>query len=189
MSISSQKNLPVNIFKAFTLLTLVLGLSACKALPTQSKACTVPGGPDLEVAISEAKTDLSGVCNYRYDDYFAQLLAIAKGDPKAENRRLFSDFLVWSNQQGLLSKRQAEDRYNRYFNLKFVAMRGDYNNCASICPNKQDLMRTMEQELVDKELGLLQISSDRTSYQRADRLFQETELVLEATCSACQANQ
>ncbi len=178
-----------NLLKAAAVLAALIGLSACKALPTQSQACTVPGGPNLEVAVAEAKTDLSGVCNYRYDAYFTQLLDIAKGDPKPENRQLFSDFLVWSNQQGLLSKRQAQDRYNRYFNLKFIAMKGDYNNCASTCPNKQDLMRNMEQELVDKELGLLQISSDRLSYQRADRLFQETELVLEATCSACDANQ
>ena len=163
-----------------------MDLSACKALPTQSQACSLPGGPDLNAAIAEAKDDLGGVCGYRFDDYFNQLLSIAKGDPKPENRRAFSDFLVWSNQQGLLSKRQAQDHYNRYFNLKFVAMQGDYNNCSSICPNKQQLLRSMEQELVDKELGLLQISRDRTGYQRADRLFQETELVLEATCSACE---
>ncbi|MEH6813189.1 MAG: hypothetical protein V7677_11725 [Motiliproteus sp.] len=178
-----------NVLKAALLISALIGLSACKALPTQSQACTVPGGPDLETAVAAAKTDLSGVCSYRYDDYFTQLLDIAKGDPKPENRQVFSNFLVWSNQQGLLSKVQAQDRYNRYFNLKFISMKGDYNNCASTCPNKPELMRKMEQELVDKELGLLQVSSDRLSYQRADRLFQETELVLEATCSACQADQ
>ncbi|MCW8884374.1 MAG: hypothetical protein OQK12_03845 [Motiliproteus sp.] len=175
--------------KGLIVLVALLGLSACKALPTQSQACTLPGGPDLTSAVGQAKDDLSGVCSYRYDDYFHQLLEIAKGDPKPENRRVFSDFLVWSQQQGLLSKRQAQDYYNRYFNLKFVAMQGDYNNCSSLCPNKKQVLRTMEQELVDKELGLLQISRDRTGYQRADRLLQETELVLEATCSACESEQ
>ncbi|KRT58155.1 hypothetical protein Ga0076813_12925, partial [endosymbiont of Ridgeia piscesae] len=36
--------------------------------------------------------------------------------------------------------------------------------------------------------GLLKISRDNSGYQRADRLLQETELVLEATCTACRSN-
>ena len=32
-------------------------------------------------------------------------------------------------------------------------------------------------------------STDADSYYRADRLFQEVELVLEATCTACAANR
>jgi hypothetical protein len=43
----------------------------------------------------------------------------------------------------------------------------------------------MKQELGDKELGLLKVSADRRTYQRAMQLYNETELVLEATCSAC----
>jgi len=45
----------------------------------------------------------------------------------------------------------------------------------------------MEAELADKERGMLQASLDRDGYYRADRLFSETELVLEATCRACEA--
>jgi hypothetical protein len=46
-------------------------------------------------------------------------------------------------------------------------------------------MRAMGRELEDKEQGLLRVSADRRNYTRASRLFQETELVLEATCEAC----
>ena len=55
---------------------------------------------------------------------------------KPENKRVFSEFLVWSSDQGLLSKRQAEDYYNRYFNVKFMSMKGDYNNCSHTCPEQ-----------------------------------------------------
>ncbi len=176
---------PKQTARALIALLAVLALSACKALPSRSATCTVPAGPDLESAVATARTDLSGVCSYRFDDYFEQLLEIAEGDPGPENRQLFSDFLVWSHQQGLLSKSQARDRYNRYFNLKFVSMKGDYNNCSSTCPARRQVIGNMEQELVDKEQGLLKISRDRLAWQRADRLFRETELVLEATCNAC----
>jgi hypothetical protein len=48
-------------------------------------------------------------------------------------------------------------------------------------------MDDMETELADKERGMLQAALDQEGYYRADRLFSETELVLEATCRACEA--
>ena len=47
----------------------------------------------------------------------------------------------------------------------------------------------MERELSQKERGLLKVSTDADSYYRADRLYQEVELVLEATCTACTAGR
>ena len=95
----------------------------------------------------------------------------------------------WSSDQGLLSTRQAQDYYNRYFNVKFMALRGDYNNCSHTCPNKQKVLFDMERELSDKERGLLRVSTDNAAYYRADELYQEVELVLEATCTACEAGR
>ena len=48
-------------------------------------------------------------------------------------------------------------------------------------------MRDMERELTDKERGLMKVSLDNAGYYRADELYQEVELVLEATCTACSA--
>ena len=117
------------------------------------------------------------------------MLTIAEGDPKPENKRAFSEFLVWSSDRGLLSKRQAQDHYNRYFNVKFMSLRGDYNNCSHTCPNRNKVLLDMERELTDKERGLLRVSLDNQGYYRADELFQEVELVLEATCTACAARR
>lgn len=146
-----------------------------------------PQSKNLSNAIDAAQTSLVNGCHAHFDRYYDDLLAIAEGDPKPENKRAFSEFLVWSSDTGLLSTRQAQDYYNRYFNVKFMALKGDYNNCSHTCPNKQKVLFDMERELSDKERGLLRVSLDNEGYHRADQLFQEVELVLEATCMACAA--
>jgi hypothetical protein len=165
--------------------TIITSLVACNSNPTQSTACSLPEGTNLERAISAARSDLEGGCEHQFDAYFQRLLTIAEGDPKRENKASFSDFLLWANDTGLLSKRQARETYSRYFGTKYVSLISDYSVCSQTCPRQSDVMHEMNRELADKEQGLLRISADRPSYTRASNLYQETELVLEATCRAC----
>jgi hypothetical protein len=166
---------------------LAYGSLLLGACASTKPACDSPQARDLARAIESVQASLSGGCAAHFDRYYDDLLTIAEGDPGPENKQAFSEFLVWSSDQGLLSKRQAQDYYNRYFNVKFMALRGDYNNCSHTCPNRQRVLVDMERELSDKERGLLRISLDNQGYYRADELYQEVELVLEATCSACAA--
>lgn len=166
---------------------LAMLLTACASIRPAN--CESPQARNLDRAIASVQDSLADGCEAHFDRYFGDLLAIAEGDPRPENKRAFSDFLLWSNDQGLLSKRQAEDYYNRYFNVKFMSLRGDYNNCSHTCPNKRRVLSDMEHELTEKERGLLKISLDSNGYYRADELFQEVELVLEATCDACAAGR
>jgi hypothetical protein len=149
--------------------------------------CGSPQTKNLNSAIADVQDSLSNGCAASFDRYYDDLLNIAEGDPKAENKRVFSEFLVWASDEGLLSQRQARDNYNRYFNVKFVSLQSDYNNCSHTCPRRDRVMINMERELSDKERGLLKVSQDSASYYRADELYQEVELVLEATCTACAA--
>lgn len=174
----------IRTFFAATILSVFV--ASCASSPP---TCLSPQTRDLSGAISAVQSNLSSGCQASFDRYYDDLLTIAEGDPRAENKRVFSEFLVWSSDQGLLSKRQAEDYYNRFFNVKFMSMRGDYNNCSHTCPNKKKVLLDMERELSDKERGLLKVSLDNESYYRADQLFQEVELVLEATCTACAAGR
>ena len=162
-------------------------VTACATTPPL--ACNGPQTLNLRSAIDEVQTSLTAGCESSFDRYFNDLLTVAEGDPKPENKRAFSDFLVWSNEQGLLSRRQAQEYYNRYFNVKFMALQGDYNNCSHTCPRKDKLFAEMERELSDKERGLLKVSLDNDSYYRADELYREVELVIEATCRACAGRQ
>jgi len=164
---------------------MMTALTACNSNPPQATACSLPEGPDLDRAISAARFDLETGCEHQFDQYFQRLLTIAEGDPKKDNKAAFSEFLVWANEEGLLSKRQARETYTRYFGVKYVSLISDYSVCAQTCPRQEAVMREMNRELMDKELGLLKVSADRREYFRANRLFQEAELVLEATCEAC----
>ena len=169
------------------LLTVVasgLLMTSCASSPPP---CNSPQTKNLNAAMSDVKTSLTGGCTAHFERYYDDLLSIAEGDPKVENKRLFSEFLVWSSDQGILSQRQARDYYNRYFNVKFVSLQSDYNNCSHTCPRRDRVMLNMERELGDKERGLLKVSLDNAGYYRADELYDEMNLVLEATCTACAA--
>lgn len=168
---------------------LLVGVMLLTACATPPPPCNGPQTKNLNAAISDVKRTLNKGCAAQFDRYYDDLLTIAEGDPKAENKRLFSEFLVWAGDEGLLSQRQAKNYYNRYFNVKFISLQGDYNNCSHTCPIRDRVMLNMERELSDKERGLLKVSLDNDSYYRADKLYQEVELVLEATCTACAAGR
>ena len=178
----------IRTFWTTTRLTFVLSaLWLGAGCATTTPECALAETSNLDSAISSAKSNLQAGCVAYFDSYMDQLLVIAAGDPAPENKRTFSDFLVWSADSGLLSKRQAQETWNRYFNVKFVSLQGDYNNCALTCPIRGEVLGNMERELADKERGMLQASLDQDGYYRADRLYSEAELVLEATCRACSA--
>ena len=162
-------------------------LASCATIPPP---CLSPQTRNLGHEVEDVKSNLrGGACAAHFDRYYDDLLTIAEGDPKPENKRIFSEFLVWAGDEGLLSQRQAREYYNRYFNVKFMSMQGDYNNCSHTCPRRDRIMLDMERELSDKERGLMKISLDSAGYYRADELYQEVELVLEATCTACSASR
>ena len=174
--------------KTMSLLTAVsvLLVASCATSPPP---CDSPQTRNLGAAVDDVKDSLAAGCAAHFDRYYDDLLRTAEGDPKPGNKRVFSEFLVWSAEEGLLSQRQAKDYYNRYFNVKFMTLQSDYNNCSHTCPRRDRIMLDMEHELSDKERGLLKVSLDNDGYYRADELFQEVELVLEATCTACSAGQ
>lgn len=175
-----------NIMSMFFVVLASLTLSSCV---TTVDVCSVPLKSGLGNAIREAEDRLSNGCEYSFDSYFAQLLDIAMENPAAENKRQFSDFLVRASDTGIISKRQAKSIYNRYFNIKFVSLTGDYNTCSQTCPTRRKILAEMRGELLDKELGLMRASLDNASYYRADNLLKEAQLVLEATCRACEAGK
>jgi len=161
-------------------------LSSCANSPPP---CGGPQTKNLDAAMSHVKRSLNDGCAAHFDRFYDDLLTIAEGDPRPENKRRFSEFLVWAADTGLLSQRQAREHYNRFFNVKFVSLASDYNNCSHTCPRRDRVMLDMERELSDKERGLLRVSLDNSGYYRADELYREVELVLEATCTACSAGK
>lgn len=168
---------------------LVLALAGGCATTPPPAMCSMPGSRDLESAIAHTQQELLRGCEASFDAYLDALMSIAEGDPGADNKMRFSMFLVWAADNGILSRRQSQELYNRYFNVKFVSLLGDFNNCAYTCPQQDTFMDAMQAELADKERGLLRVSEDRDGFYRADRLLKQAELVIAATCEACAAGE
>lgn len=185
----AQHRLPRTALAAVVLATLLLG--GCNTDTTRTVSCPMPEGHDLDTAMAAVKQSIATerkTCAPYFESYVQRLLTIAEADPKPENARTFSEFLVWASDEGVVSKRQAREIYNRYFNVVFVSLQSDYNVCTQTCPRQTIVMADMSRELADKERGLLKISADNKAFYRADNLMKETELVLEAACNACRAN-
>ena len=163
-----------------------LALAGCESTQSTTQCSGTLTG-SLEQAAFEAEDRIAAGCAYEFDAYFGDMLAIAEANPSAENRAVFSDFLVRQHEAGTISKRRARALYNRYFGVKFVSLQGDYNTCSQTCPVRDSVLSDMRTELQHKERGLLRAAEDSQSFYRADTLMKEAELVLEATCRACEA--
>ena len=120
---SPDRSLRLIICGALASMTL-LGCDSLPTRPAKASACVAPSTNQLGAALKQAKDSMSAGCQAHFDRYLTRLLEIAEGDPQPDNKRYFSEFLVWSTDQGLISKRQARAHYNRYFSPKFVVLAG-----------------------------------------------------------------
>ena len=163
-------------------------LCACANRRHYTPSCTLPSGVNLEEALDHSRADLGRLeCEQMFDGYYDRLLDVAKRDPDIENRRRFSEFLVWANEQGIIDKIQARNYYNRYFNTTFMSLPDDFNVCSS-CPDtaRRDLEVELQKELTQKEEGLLRACQDKQAYYAASDQYNSILLLLDATCTACQ---
>ena len=169
--------------RIFALVTVLL--ASCQTTPPP-QSCTLPQGKNVERAFSHARSQLSQRdCHFRFDEYFQALLNIASGDPDQKNSEQFSEFLLWANEQDIITKVSAKEHYNRYFGTKFVSLPNEYSNCSYTCKVQDEISRKMQDELRDKERGLLKVTNDKRKFAEANSLYQSTLTLLDATCEAC----
>lgn len=174
--------------KTFVIITIfVLLLMSCGSRPYVNPSCTLPSGVNLEEALVHSREDLAHLeCEVLFDSYYGRLIEVAKRDPGMENKRKFSDFLEWANNEGIIDKIQARNYYNRYFNTTFMSLPDKYNVCSSCAErNQKDLEIRLEEELGQKEEGLLRACQDKNAYYIAVDQYNSIMLLLDATCTAC----
>jgi hypothetical protein len=175
--------------KNMLLLITVFGfiISSCSNRTYVNPSCTLPSGVHLDEALTHSKEDLGHLaCETMFDGYYVRLIEVAKRDPDIQNKRKFSDFLEWANEQGIIDKIQARNYYNRYFNTTFMSLPDDFNVCSSCSEKTQrDLEFQLEAELGQKEEGLLRACQDKDAYYRAADQYNSVMLLLDATCTAC----
>lgn len=151
-----------------------------------SYTCTRPHGKNVASAFVHARNELSNAeCKGRYHEYFASLIEISSGDPGRHQGANFESFIDWSITQGLLNMREAKDLYTRYFGIKYISLQNDFSSCSSTCRVKDKTFVDMQEELVDKEKGLLQVLGNKTAYAKANHLNGALRTILDATCDTC----
>lgn len=187
-----MKNTVIEFFKIF-ILAMALSVTAAGCVtekpvsPARVDNCPLPSGNLIDRAFETAKSTLSNTdCRYRFDEVIASLLNVCKGSPEMKNKELFSNFLEWTEKEGIISSIQAKQYYTRYFSQRFVSLPGDYQTC-SYCSHFKTILGQCKNELRDKELGLLKVCGDKATYANAYSDLQKIELIFEATCSACEA--
>ncbi len=149
--------------------------------------CTLPTGHLVDEAFDQAKRTLSrSDCVYQFDAIFKALLNIAEGDPDESHKKKFYELLKWAKEDGMISKLKAQEYYTRYFTHTFYSLPRDYNTC-TYCPKLSQIMRDLKNELNQKALGLNRICKDQMRYAKAAGDLQTLDLILEATCKACES--
>jgi hypothetical protein len=171
----------------FIMVILGLLILSCQTQQYLKPACTLPSGVNLEEALAHSRKDLGHLeCEPMFDNYFVRLIDVAKRDPDLENKRRFSEFLEWAHDQGIIDKIQARSYYNRYFNTTFISLPDDYNVCSSCTgETKKNIEDQMENELRQKEEGLLRACRDKSAYYKASNQYNSILLLLDATCTSC----
>ena len=167
----------------------ILGLLtlSCENRKYLQPACTLPSGVNLEEALEHSRKDLGHLgCEPMFDSYFVRLIDVAKRDSDLDNKRRFSEFLEWVHDQGIIDKIQARSYYNRYFNTTFISLPDDYNVCSTCAEEtKKNIENQMENELRQKEEGLLRACRDKSAYYIASDQYNSILLLLDATCKSC----
>ncbi len=189
MSIYRRKAI-VFMLSAFVMLTIQFG---CAQNQNQFQAapavqyCTIPSGHLVDEAFEQAKSTLSRPdCVYRFDEIFKALLNIAEGAPDEGHKQKFYELLEWSRNGGLISKVSAQEYYTRYFHHMFYSLPREYQTC-SYCPRLSQIMKDLQDELKQKAQGLNRICKDKIGYAKAAGDLQTLDLILEATCKACES--
>ncbi|OQY11949.1 MAG: hypothetical protein B6I31_03990 [Desulfobacteraceae bacterium 4572_19] len=164
---------------------ITVGCAPKEPTPAVANTCPIPTGFLVDEAFATAKSTLSNPeCRYKFETIFSALLNTCSGAPELRNKELFSQLLVWSKNEGIISKIQAKEYYTKYFSSRFISLPGDYSTC-SHCPRLRSIMAECKSELQAKELGLLKACNDKLTYNKAFGDLDKIELILEATCSAC----
>lgn len=180
-------NLITRIVTNTVLVASLVSLSACASLGSsrdKGTRCELSGTQKLELAVSEAQEKLESGCTREFSGYYNRLLQLGAGFPKPENAAVYQDFLRWSVNQGIISRVQAGERYDRYFSSKFSGLSDSRSVASAVCPNLDGTLADLRSELADKETGLQGILGQANRFQEATRLYYNLQLNLSAICAA-----
>lgn len=181
-----MKTIPI-ILRGSALAVALLTLGACSQQSRHDYAyCELSATNNVDRLFSEVSDKLEDShCHYHFDAYRQRLVSAAKGAPGPENEARFADLLRQSIDRGIISKRQGQEVFSRYFDAEFYVVKAEPRSSCSSLRHKQDLGAAMREELAFKREGMLEILDDEQRFRRAQRHYSDLNLVFDAVEVAC----
>ena len=124
-------------------------------------------------------------CHYSWQGYRDRLLQVAKGSPGPENEARFAGLLRESVDRGIITKRQAQEAFSRYFDPEFYAVKLEPRSSCTSLREKDRLTAAMRAELAYKREGMLEILDDEERFSKAQHHYNDLNTVFEAVSTAC----
>ena len=179
----------MNLLLKTTTLAFALSLAACSQVPKKDSAeCQLSDTNNVDRLFAEVSRKLSNrACQYSFPQYQERLLAAAKGDPGPENEARFAGLLRQSIDLGVISKRQGQELFSRYFDPEFYVVKAEARSSCSSLREKDALYAEMRLELADKREGMLEVLADQERFRQAQHYYSDLNMVFDAVNAACLA--
>ncbi|MDJ0878585.1 MAG: hypothetical protein QNI86_08230 [Halieaceae bacterium] len=176
------------IIRAGGIVTFLLAVAACSQQPRQDLSqCQLSGTNNIDRLFAEVSDKLKvPACHYSFPRYRERLLLAAKGSPGQENEARFAGLLRESVDIGIISKRQAQETFSRYFDPEFYVVKVEPRSSCSSLRKKDALYAAMREELAFKREGMLEILDDEARFRQAQHHYNDLNMVFEAVSTACE---
>ena len=173
--------------RAGAVIVALAAVSACGQLPQKSTAdCSLGNTNNVEKLFAETSEKLeTAACHYSFPQYRDRLIAAAKGAPGPENEARFANLLRQSIDQGIISKKQGQETFSRYFDPEFYVVKSEARSSCSSLRKKDQLYADMRTELAHKREGMLEILNDEERFRKAQHYYQDLNTVFDAVDAAC----
>ena len=175
------------IQQAAAVIVALSALAGCSQTPEKTLAeCSLSNTNNVDRLFAEVSDKLeSSSCQYSFPQYRDRLLLAAKGAPGPENEARFADLLRQSIELGIISKKQGQETFSRYFDPEFYVVKSEARSSCSSLRQKDRLYADMRKELAYKKEGMLEILDDEERFRRAQNYFQDLNIVFDAVDAAC----
>jgi outer membrane murein-binding lipoprotein Lpp len=176
-----------NILQAGAVILALSVLAGCSQTPEKVTAnCSLSDSNNVDKLFAEVSDKLEvRSCQYSFPQYRDRLIAAAKGAPGPENEARFAGLLRQSIEVGIISKKQGQETFSRYFDPEFYVVKSEARSSCSSLRHKDKLYADMRSELAYKREGMLEILDDEERFRKAQHYYNDLNIVFDAVNAAC----
>lgn len=165
----------------------VAALAGCAQTPARDSAhCALGNSNNVDTLFDQVAQRLEDErCHYSYPQYRERLVAAAKGSPGPDNEARFAELLRRSIELGVISRRQGQEMFSRYFDPEFYAVKSEARSSCTSLRQREELKSAMRRELGFKREGMLEMLNDEQRFRQAQHYYQDLNIVFDAVQTAC----